>query len=931
LEIVYERLEAVIDQLRLQGESVDGASPLIISTILEKLPSGVNLEIENQKGDANKIWNSKDLMNTIREYLRRRENLSQLQLRSSGYPTGQGNHGNRGYSSTRTQDYPRRSGAGLAATAPTFHHSELEELHMFAASFERREFPPKRCIYCKKEGSHYSDDCKVLSSAKTRNDLIKQEKRCAICLRFGHQKGGQDCGTKYRRCFYCNQTGHHRSLCQRRDNLQSKSSIPRSQRGMTSAKNRNNKRGGQTQTSKQRTVTHLTTVPQGSDSEQSQDENNDNDDPERSKEPSMVVYKAVSKAKEDAPPESLIQMWTAYVPIRNPRNNKVESARVFIDSGSGKSFVTLEFADKINLQKEDVEYLNIQTFNSTRIKKFKSALVTCQAILINGEHMDLVMNTIDKISNPFTQPTVDEATRRLLEQQNLAHPIFKRPTEFSPDILLGADYFATILLGKTTKVNENYRLIPTTFGKILTKTKNNSLSEPTTHMNVIHIMTATTVMSKPVDKVIWTNPNLEGDIQNFWELENIGITDNLDSTEDEEALLHFQKNVQFKNGRYQVGWPWKQHLCLETELHPNKSQAYIRFLSLTRRLFRAPDLLEKYNDIMQEQKDLGIIEKVDVREPSQNLQYYIPHHPILTPQKQTTKLRIVYDASAKGTKDSLSLNESMHRGMIALPEVAATLINIRTNPFLVTADIEKAFLQVEIKESDRDVLRFYWLKDVNNHTAEDNVQVYRFVRMPFGVIASPFLLEATIRHHLIAQQTAIAKIIEQSLYVDNLLIGANTTMECNKIYSASKEIFQKANMRLREYNSNNEVFKKQIKSEDLDEEIIIKVLGMTWDTNKDLLSYVFKGLEADLENYSKRTILSKVATIFDPLGLLAPLVLPAKLVIQSLWEANKTWDQKVVDHDQLQNFKDSMENIKRNLEKISVPRYIGEINNYPKK
>jgi hypothetical protein len=151
---------------------------------------------------------------------------------------------------------------------------------------------------------------------------------------------------------------------------------------------------------------------------------------------------------------------------------------------------------------------------------------------------------------------------------------------------------------------------------------------------------------------------------------------------------------------------------------------------------------------MLEQYNLGIIEKVDLRQPNYNLQYYIPHHPILTPQKQTTKLRIVYDASARGTKDSLSLNESMHRGPITLPEVAATLINIRTSPYLITADIEKAFLQVEINPLDRDVLRFYWLRDPTKLMADSNVQIYRFVRMRFGVIASPFLLEATIRHHL---------------------------------------------------------------------------------------------------------------------------------------------------------------------------------------
>jgi hypothetical protein len=162
-----------------------------------------------------------------------------------------------------------------------------------------------------------------------------------------------------------------------------------------------------------------------------------------------------------------------------------------------------------------------------------------------------------------------------------------------------------------------------------------------------------------------------------------------------------------------------------------------------------------------------------------------------------------------------------------------------------------------------------------------------------------------------------------------MLIGANSTMECNNIYKQSKQIFKEANMRLREYNSNNQVFNNQIDPDDRDDETVIKILGITWDTNTDLMSLIFKGLNEDLKTYSKRTILSAVAKIFDPLGLIAPLVLPAKLVIQSLWDANKTWDQKVVDQDQLSNFKASMDNVQRNLGRISMPRYIGKQNQLP--
>ena len=202
--------------------------------------------------------------------------------------------------------------------------------------------------------------------------------------------------------------------------------------------------------------------------------------------------------------------------------------------------------------------------------------------------------------------------------------------------------------------------------------------------------------------------------------------------------------------------------------------------------------------------------------------------------------------------------------------------------------------------------------------------------MPFGVIASPFLLEATIRHHLTNNKSSIASLIEDSLYMDNMLIGANDITECNNIYKQSKQILQEANMCLREYNSNNQEFKNQLIPDDKDDSIVIQLLGITWDTNTDLMSLTHERLNEKWKVYSKRIILSEVAKIFDPLGLIAPLLLPIKLVIQKLRDSNETWDQEVVDQDQLSIFETSMDNISKNMQLISISRYLGQHNQDPK-
>ena len=77
-------------------------------------------------------------------------------------------------------------------------------------------------------------------------------------------------------------------------------------------------------------------------------------------------------------------------------------------------------------------------------------------------------------------------------------------------------------------------------------------------------------------------------------------------------------------------------------------------------------------------------------------------------------------------------------------------------PLVVLADIEKSFLQVGIQDTGRDVTRFLWLKDPAKLDIDDNLITYRFCRVPFGLVCSPFLLGATIKFHLQKEGTPLA-------------------------------------------------------------------------------------------------------------------------------------------------------------------------------
>lgn len=159
-----------------------------------------------------------------------------------------------------------------------------------------------------------------------------------------------------------------------------------------------------------------------------------------------------------------------------------------------------------------------------------------------------------------------------------------------------------------------------------------------------------------------------------------------------------------------------------------------------------------------------------------NKLHYLPHHGVIREDKLTTKLRVVYDASAKN--NGPSLNDCLYAGPSFGQRIADILLRFRLYPVALVADIEKAFLMISIAEEDRDVLRFLWLKDIENEFPR--IQVLRFTRVVFGVSSSPFLLNATIKHHIQSYQTRDPQFVtkfEQSIYVDDVTSGANSDEE----------------------------------------------------------------------------------------------------------------------------------------------------------
>ena len=231
--------------------------------------------------------------------------------------------------------------------------------------------------------------------------------------------------------------------------------------------------------------------------------------------------------------------------------------------------------------------------------------------------------------------------------------------------------------------------------------------------------------------------SLEEEIKHFWDLETLGIK------HDEPTVYEkFIEDIRHNGERYEVKLPFKEdHPLLPDNYHLSK----MRLESLLRRLKSKPEVLKHYDEVVKEQLERNIIEPVNLTEQTEvGKVHYLPHRENIRLDKDTTKLRVVYDASAK--HHGPSLNNCLYSGPPLTPMIFDLMTRFRAHKVARTADIEKAFLNIAIAPEHRDFLRFLWFNDIL--TDNPKVLIMRFTRVVFRVNSSPFLLNGTIIHHL---------------------------------------------------------------------------------------------------------------------------------------------------------------------------------------
>ena len=200
---------------------------------------------------------------------------------------------------------------------------------------------------------------------------------------------------------------------------------------------------------------------------------------------------------------------------------------------------------------------------------------------------------------------------------------------------------------------------------------------------------------------------------------------------------YFQQTLQkASDGKFIVRLPYSGDV---SELGESHDVAMRRFLSLEKRLARDSVIQKSYVDFMKEYEQLGHMKEVEPKHvPKQH--YFIPHHCVLKPENTTTKLRVVFDASAKSSSGK-SLNDILHAGPVVQNDLFSILLRFRMHKYVFTADIEKMYRQVWINPNDQ----FHQLIIWRNNQSE-KIKYFRLKTVTYGTTSAPFLATKCLNH-----------------------------------------------------------------------------------------------------------------------------------------------------------------------------------------
>ncbi|XP_058817069.1 uncharacterized protein LOC131680368 [Topomyia yanbarensis] len=572
-------------------------------------------------------------------------------------------------------------------------------------------------------------------------------------------------------------------------------------------------------------------------------------------------------------PTHNILLSTALVTIKD-RFGRATLARALLDSCSQHCLMTASFASKLQFR-ETPTYLSVQGIGSARSvsTKLVSAEVGPRSRIISPFTEEMQFHVLPKLTVLLPTTSCNPAEWDLPDSTLIADPSFHEPGPV--DLIIGAEYYMDLLKDERQKATPSGPTLQNTvFGWIVSGRVPNSTNSE--RCSLVHVcLTA----------------EIEEQLTRFWELETCR-TASTNSVEETTCEQFFKETtVRDENGRFVVALPKKEYVI--SKLGDSRATALKRFMGLERRFAANPDLKTLYSQFIHEYQTLGHMKEV-IDDTAAGKTFYLPHHAVLKPDRRPPQYHVTLPYPP-------ICNSSRHRQDV--PNGSSS-----GNGSTATTDL---------------VERFY--RRANPYFRIDDRYVRYRVCALFGH-KMPAKFSRGRRRNAAADA---AKVLKQDFYVDDMLSGVDDVKDGRKLIQQLVELLQSAGFSLRKWNSNSKELLQNVPEQLRDDRSIleldsssstIKTLGLVWEPSTDSFRFTIPTWNSAAV-ITKRTVLSDVSRLFDPLGLVGPVIIQAKIFIQELWKQECSWDEPLLP--ELQEYWQEYRRNLAGLDSLSVPRWVG--------
>jgi len=589
---------------------------------------------------------------------------------------------------------------------------------------------------------------------------------------------------------------------------------------------------------------------------------------------------------------STVLLGTAVVRVLDARGN-YHSVRVLLDSGSQISAITTDCVARIGLsqRKCESEIVGLSQSPVTQVRGSTScSFIPHHTSSPKFNCHELII--LPKLTSILPSTPLPPAVRTRYQHLTLADPLFDTPSQI--DMLLGGELYPFLIRSES--------MVKHTAG---------FPSAMDSYLGWIIMGLVLGKASAPrISLSLTSSPSIDSLLHRFWSIEE-PVAPAVPTTEDELCERWFTKTTsRDADGRFCVALPFRHHVFTNDDgtqistsksginssscqLGESRSLAVKRLLNLELRLQKDKQLYESYRSFMNDYLSLGHM-KVATR-PGK---YYIPHHAVVKRDGDTSKLRVVFDASAKSSS-RISLNDTLCVGPKLQNDLSELLLTCRLYKYIFVADIVKMYRQIRVRDEDCVFQHILW-----RNSPEQEIQEYELLTVTYGLSSAPFLA-IRVLHALDAcsepSYSAAKGVLTNFAYVDDIVVGGNTEAELVQVQNHTIGLLRSAGCSLKKWCSNSSIILDSIPPEDRakcpsfepKDEPSLKVLGLHWDPVTDVFGYHTH--VQDTPN-TKRGVLSAIARLFDPIGALGPMLLWAKSFMQQLWQAQLEWDTLLPSH-----------------------------------